>query len=63
MNHDGGHDQERHPLDIVDTGTSAGTAGESQLQGIQTLMQVMGPQALTQVHELLTLLQSQNQQG
>ena len=62
-NKTGENDHELHARGPADTGTSTDTAGESQLRGIQSLMQLMGPQALTQVHALLTQLQSQNQQA
>ena len=61
MNQTGDNDLELHARGLADTGTSLGTAGESQLLGIQSLMQSMGPQAITMVQALLTQLQSQNQ--
>ncbi len=61
MNQTGENDHELHARGLADTGTSIGTAGESQLRGIQSLMQSMGPQAITQVQALMTQLQSQIQ--
>ena len=61
MNQTGENDLELHARGLADTGTSIGTAGESQLLGIKSLMQLMGPQAITQVQALLTQLQSQIQ--
>ena len=60
MNQTGDNDLELHARGLADTGTSLGTAGESQLLGIQALMQSMGPQAINLVQALLTQFQSQN---
>ncbi len=61
MNQIGDNDLELHARGLADTGTSLGTAGESQLLGIQSLMQSMGPQAIDLVQALLTQLQGQTQ--
>ncbi len=60
MNQTDDNDLEFHARGLADTGTSLGTAGESQLRGIQSLMQSMGPQAINLVQALLTQFQSQN---
>ena len=56
MNQIGDNDLELHARGLADTGTLLGTAGESQLTGIQSLMQSMGPQAIDLVQALLTQL-------